>query len=285
MSFDAKAITVMIASPGDVQQERRFIRDVIHNWNDLNARDRGCVLLPVGWETHSAPALGERPQQLINERVLRDCDLLVGVFWTRLGTPTGESASGTVEEIEKHLAAGKPAMVYFSEQPVAPESLDLNQYAALQEFKSWCLSKGLISTYQDVVDFRESFTRHLQINLRDDPYLRPLQRSREAGSDSSAQDDADEHFLSEESKTLLLAAAEDSQGLVLVHQALDGDTVLANRVNFAEGADARRAAAWRSAVAQLEFNMFIEDRGGKGQVYYVTDTGFRYAERLKNAQD
>lgn len=285
MSFDARAITVMIASPGDVLQERRFIRDVIHDWNDLNAMDRRCVLLPIGWDSHAAPALGERPQQLINERVLKDCDLLVGVFWTRLGTPTGEAASGTVEEIERHLAAGKPAMVYFSEQPVAPASLDLTQYAALQEFKSWCLSKGLISTYQDVVDFRETFTRHLQINLRDDPYLRELQQSGQTGGDSNVEDDVDEHYLSEESKTLLLAAAEDPRGLVLVHQTLSGDTVQANRINFTAGADARRTAAWRSAVSQLEFNVFIEDRGGKGQVFYVTDAGFRYAERLKNAQE
>jgi hypothetical protein len=63
--------------------------------------------LPVGWEMHSAPDLAGRPQELINDRVLKDCDLLGGIFWTRLGTPTGESASGTVEEIKEHLAAGK----------------------------------------------------------------------------------------------------------------------------------------------------------------------------------
>jgi hypothetical protein len=27
-------------------------------------------------------------------------DILMGVFWTRLGTPTGKAPSGTVEEIE-----------------------------------------------------------------------------------------------------------------------------------------------------------------------------------------
>lgn len=279
MSFDAKAITVMIASPGDVQQERRFIREVIHDWNDLNASDRRCVLLPVGWETHSAPTLAGRAQQIINDRVLKDCDLLVGVFWTRLGTPTGEAASGTVEEIEKHLAAGKPAMVYFSEQPVAPAALDPSQYQALQEFRAWCLSKGLVHTYQGSVDFRAWFTRHLQINLRDDPYLQKLQRhTPEVSADEAAPD---EHYLSSEAAQLLLAAAQDEHGLVLVHRTFDGDTIQANRVNFTQGADARKAAAWRSAVDQLEFNLLIEDRGGKGQVYYVTDTGYRYADRLK----
>lgn len=30
----------MIASPGDVSQERRIIRDVIEEWNTIHAEDR-----------------------------------------------------------------------------------------------------------------------------------------------------------------------------------------------------------------------------------------------------
>ena len=61
------------------------------------------MLLPVGWETHATPAMGDRPQAIINKQILAGCDLLVAVFWTRLGSPTGAAASGTVEEIEEHL--------------------------------------------------------------------------------------------------------------------------------------------------------------------------------------
>jgi hypothetical protein len=89
----------MIASPGDVAEERDVIRTVIHDWNDVNASISRLMLAAVGWETHSSPELGARPQELINSRLLKDCDLLVGVFWTRLGTPTGKSPSGTVEEL------------------------------------------------------------------------------------------------------------------------------------------------------------------------------------------
>ena len=117
MSYQSTVIPVMIASPGDVLEERNVARDIIHEWNYIHSPSTNTVLIPVGWETHSPPDLGGRPQQLINDRVLKDCDLLVGIFWTRLGTPTGESASGTAEEIEKHIAAGKPAMVYFSAKP------------------------------------------------------------------------------------------------------------------------------------------------------------------------
>lgn len=60
----------------------------------------------------SGPAHARRPQEIINKQVLRNCDLLIAVFWTRLGTPTGGSTSGTVEEIREHIATGKPAMIY-----------------------------------------------------------------------------------------------------------------------------------------------------------------------------
>src|SRR5206468_6654815 len=106
MSYTATVVKVMIASPSDVPQERRLARDVIEEWNAIHAEDRGIVLMPVGWETHSSPEMGDRPQAIINRQLLRNSDLLIAVFWTRLGSPTGAAQSGTVEEIEEHLGAG-----------------------------------------------------------------------------------------------------------------------------------------------------------------------------------
>lgn len=85
--------------------------------------------------------MGAHPQEIINRQVLAHCDLLVGVFWTRIGTATSQHASGTVEEIEKHIASGKPTMLYFSSQPVALDSVDAAQYANLTEFKVSCQSR------------------------------------------------------------------------------------------------------------------------------------------------
>lgn len=144
MAYTATVIPVMIASPGDVAEERQVIREMIHEWNDINSARSKVMLTPIGWETHTSPELGVRPQKLINQRLLVDCDLLIGVFWTRLGSPTGNEASGTVEEIHRHLNAGKPAMIYFSSKPVAPESLDREQYESLKLFKTECMQKGLI---------------------------------------------------------------------------------------------------------------------------------------------
>lgn len=165
MSYNAEVFNVMIASPGDVASERTIIRDVIYEWNAVNSLSRNIVLLPIGWESHSSPEMGKNPQEIINSQVLEKCDLLVGVFWTRIGTATQEYASGTVEEIEKHIKSGKPTMLYFSSQPVVMETVDLEQFRQLRLFKESCQSRGLYESYDNYSDFKQKFYHHLQLKL------------------------------------------------------------------------------------------------------------------------
>ncbi len=150
----ARIVRVMIAAPSDVDVDRKVIRDTVYEWNFVHSDDKNLGLLPVGWDTHAAPSMGDRPQAIINKQVLKGCELLIAVFWTRLGTPTGKHASGTVEEIEEHLKAGKPAMLYFSSAPVLVESVDQKQYNALQKFKEQCRQRGLIEEFVEPVEFR-----------------------------------------------------------------------------------------------------------------------------------
>ena len=80
MTYRAKVVKVMIASPSDVSGERQVIRNVIQEWNYAHSEDKNTVLMPVGWESHSSPSLGDRPQAIINRQVLKTCDLLIAVF-------------------------------------------------------------------------------------------------------------------------------------------------------------------------------------------------------------
>lgn len=128
MSFEATVYRILIASPSDVVAERKAIPDVIFSWNAVNSAEYGVVLLPVMWETHSSPELGDRPQAIINKQIVKECDILVGTFWTRIGTHTGVAESGTVEEIEEFKASGRPIMLYFSSAPVVLDSVDPEQY-------------------------------------------------------------------------------------------------------------------------------------------------------------
>jgi hypothetical protein len=116
MPFPARVYRVLIASPGDVQSERTIVADVLNSWNALHAADTGVAFVPVRWETHSSPELGRRPQAIINRELVDTSDMLIGAFWTRLGSPTGAADSGTVEEIERMSDAGKHVMLYFRKQ-------------------------------------------------------------------------------------------------------------------------------------------------------------------------
>ena len=101
MAYDSRVYRILIASPSDVEEEREIAERVIQEWNDLYSYSRKIVLLPLRWETHTAPEFGTRRQEVINRAIVDECDLLVGIFWTRIGSPTGAADSGTLEEIER----------------------------------------------------------------------------------------------------------------------------------------------------------------------------------------
>lgn len=274
MSYQATVLKIMLASPTDVSQERQVTRLVINEWNTIHSEDRRIVLMPVGSETHSSPEMGNRPQAIINKQILKDCDLLLAVFWTRLGSPTGAAASGTVEEIEEHIAAGKPALIYFSSAPVRPDSVDNNQYTALLEFKESCRKRGLVEDYENLEEFRSLFARHLaQTIIR-----------------NFANDAVDEidlklpisrgPVISEAAQELLIEAVQDPQGVIMRLGTMGGDLVQTHGRSFVEHGKPRSEARWRGAVDELHQSGLVEDRGGKGEVFFVTDAGYQAADLL-----
>jgi len=166
MSYSAVVYKILIASPSDVVAERKAIFEVINSWNATNSEDFGVILMPVMWETHSTPELGDRPQAIINKQLVTSCDFLIGVFWTRIGSPTGVADSGTVEEIEQIKKAGKPVLLYFSSAPVIPDSIDQKQYELLTQFRSKCQKEGLIEKYESIPELREKLFRHITNTIR-----------------------------------------------------------------------------------------------------------------------
>ena len=272
----------MIASPGDVTEERDLIRTVIHDWNDVNAETSKVMLAAVGWETHSSPELGTRPQELINKRILKDCDLLVGVFWTRLGTPTGKSQSGTVEEIEEHVAAGKPAMIYFSSKPVAPESVDPEQYAQVKAIKEKWLPQGLIESYDNIEEFQKKLSKQLQLCLLKNEYLQGLISAPSIEFEpeaSTSHTSKHQYTLTEEAKTILKAAASRDDGSILKIASMGGRVIQAGGESFG-GDRGRESSKWEAALNELETDGLVVGRGYKGEIYELTHEGWAVADAL-----
>ena len=276
MPFNAIVLRLMIASPGDVQAERGIVREVVTDWNSTNGAHRGTMLLAVGWETDVAPEMGDAPQRIIDNRILKDADLLVGMFWTRLGTPTASYASGAVEEIEEHLKAGKPAMLYFSSAPAPLDSVDPDQYRALKAFRDACKPRGLFETYADPDDFRRKFSHDLQIVMNSDRF---------GSSDSSAatRPAAAAPALSKEATELLAAAAADGAGVILFERFGGGAEISTNDKTFNADSAPRTIALWEGAVEELEKRGYVRATSDKREVFEVTREGYAAADSLNRA--
>ena len=278
MPFSATVLRLMIASPGDVQKERAVVREVATEWNSTNGAHRNLMLLTVGWETDVAPEMGDAPQSIIDKRILKDADLLVGIFWTRLGTPTASYASGAVEEIEEHIKAHKPAMLYFSSAPAPLDSVDPAQYQALKAFKDSCRTRGLYASYADVDDFRRQFSKDLQIVMNADgagaadALAQPKTTSGVAGAP-----------LSPEALLLLSAASADGSGTVLFERFGGGAEISSNDKVFNEDSTPRTLARWEGAIEELEKGGLLKATSAAREVFELTRDGFAAADAAKAA--
>ena len=278
MSYSASTFNVMIASPGDVASERAIVRDVVYEWNAVNANSRRVVLLPVGWETHSSPEMGATAQTIINRQVLSKCDLLVGVFWTRIGTATERHLSGTVEEIEEHISAGKPAMLYFSSQPVVLDTVDMDQVQKLKAFKASCQSRGLLETYDSHGEFKEKFYRQLQLKVNE----HPLFQAANVGGDEQAIVESRTQLpdLLPEARVLLKEASQDGGGTIIHARYIGGTSIQTNGKNLIPSNERREVAKWEQALEDLKAKDLVVDRGHKGEVFEITNLGYQVADMI-----
>jgi hypothetical protein len=171
----ALIIRGFLASPSDVQEERNEALKVITEWNAVNSLDREAIIEIVRTETHSSLEQGEHPQQIINKQLLDQCDFLIAVFWSKLGTPTNSEKSGTIHEIKEfaRLKGAENVKLFFSERDV-PYSIDTGDLRALKEFRKEMQTEGLYRSFSNI----EQFGRELRNQL--DLVMNKLLKSDEA---------------------------------------------------------------------------------------------------------
>lgn len=256
MAYNARVIEILIASPGDVHREREIIAEVMYDWNYVNSRERSVVLLPLRWETHAYPEIALAPQAAINRQVVDYCDMAIGVFWTRLGTPTSNAESGTAEEITRVADAGKPVMLYFSRLKVDLQNIDLVEYHRLTEFKTEVSSKALVETYRSMREFRDKLKRQLALRIREIILLTEVQPSEalRVGIEAFQQSDLG---LSEQAFRMGVGSTDPS----IIQQCAVGLAVLANLLDRFE-----QARRWSERAAHPEDLLNVTSQGaGLGQ--------------------
>lgn len=164
MSFTASVLRVVIASPSDIPEARDAVERALHNWNDANSISKHIVLFPWRWETASVPLLGGHPQAQINEQGVDSADIVIALFGSRLGSPTPEAVSGTVEEIERSVATGKLVHLYFSTAPL-PRDIDTAQLDGLREFRHQISQRGLLGEFANVAQLEHEVWKAIEFDV------------------------------------------------------------------------------------------------------------------------
>lgn len=174
MADTPRILRVVVASPGDVQKERDLVPAVLEELNRSICVDRNLRMEPIRWETDAYPGFHlDGPQHLI-DGVLRidDCDLLIGLFWKRFGTPVDDAASGTEHEIRNAIAAwrrkGLPqVMVYFNQKAYKPRNKsEAMQWGQVLQFQEEFPKEGLWWPYAGPGKFEAILRRHLTAYVR-----------------------------------------------------------------------------------------------------------------------
>ncbi|THG29287.1 DUF4062 domain-containing protein [Naasia lichenicola] len=162
--FEADVLRVMIASPSDVAEARDAVEHAIAAWNVKHAQRRRRVLLPWRWETSSVPGLAAPAQALLDEQGVDQADMMIALMSSRLGSPTANAVSGTVEEIERARSRGIPVHLYFSSAPL-PSDVDIDQLKGVREFKRQIRDQGLFAEFNDLSKLQEDVDRALTYDV------------------------------------------------------------------------------------------------------------------------
>jgi len=236
-------------------------REVIWEWNAHHALERKQVLLPLYREAHvDSPG-----------------DLLVAFFCASAVKSESPERKNIGAEIEQHLQAGRPVLIYFSEARI-----DLAEISAGQEEELCLLQKRYgaqapVAAYGDEKEFRAQFTRDLEatMNTHFKVEVHPLFAAPVATSlPSPAQK------LSECAITLLSEACEDFEAYIGRTKVGTSLKIQANGKQLVEQGNTEAAAKWESAFQELLTGAYIHDAGYNGQLFQISAKGFAFLKSI-----
>jgi len=179
-------LKLVVASPGDVPAEREAMKEIVADLNKIIIPQFDLELRLLRWETDTWPAFHpEGPQGQVDEALqIDDCDIMVGIFWKKFGTPVKDARSGTEHELNRAYTAWKKGhhkrpqiMVYFkNEKYTCKNRAEKKQMAQVKDYQKQVSKKGLWWGYKDATEFKWLVRDHLLMYL--------LKNARELGGKS-----------------------------------------------------------------------------------------------------
>lgn len=171
--FQSNTYRIMIGNPSDIVEEVGIAKEVILKWSCLNAESHNIVLLPLHWTDNAYPGTGQHPQKMLDRILVDKSDMLICIFGSKIGTATDTHDSGSIEEIEEHIKAGKQVMIFFKRNGNVL-NIDLNQIKKLQSFRNRIKNTTMWWEYDSANDFRKLLEDKLQLFINDHWLNQPI---------------------------------------------------------------------------------------------------------------
>ncbi|PKP17215.1 MAG: hypothetical protein CVU05_15940 [Bacteroidetes bacterium HGW-Bacteroidetes-21] len=158
---------LFIASPSDLNEDRKAIDEVIHELNLTFGQQNNLVLELLKWETHSAPGISEKhPQELINKDIGSTYDLFIGLMWLKFGTPTSIAGSGTEEEFynaycrfEEHPNSLQILFYFNNSLPKSLQDINPQELDKINNFKKKIGDEKVLYWNYNTTEQLQSFLR------------------------------------------------------------------------------------------------------------------------------
>ena len=169
MPRDTKTYDILISCPGDIKDEIEVISEVFETFNNSIGKMNSLTLNPIDWKRNSYPESGKKPQQLLNDQIVKKSDAVIALMWKRFGSKTDKYNSGTEEEIQIMLDDNKQVFMFFSNIHFSPMDVDTDQLSKVKEFKGNYGKNGIYQEYSNVEEFRQKLfnglSSHFMRNL------------------------------------------------------------------------------------------------------------------------
>jgi len=146
---------VLLSCPSDIQQHMYIIEGIIVYVNRI-FEPRGFYFCLKNWSRDVLIGTGT-PQDEINLQIVNDTDAIIALFGAKLGTPTLNNESGTIEEITVCAEKHKQVFVLFSKNVDA--NTNTKELKKVQDFKK--KYKGIYKEFESEPDLESKIREQL----------------------------------------------------------------------------------------------------------------------------
>lgn len=161
---------ILLSSPSDLIAERRIVENIVSEINETHKFSHYGLDL-ICWENDVSPEIILDSGQKIIDRVFAydESDLLIGMFYKKVGTPVLASASGTIHEIDSAIQSYKKhripsIMLYFKKvslQLGETSTEQRNEYAEVESKRKEYMKLGIVQQFRSTKEFEKLCRKHI----------------------------------------------------------------------------------------------------------------------------